>query len=604
MTEEKTPDSNASQPTELGHEAFTPPPIDEPVGPETSPGSTTNEGRVLPPAPSHGRGRLKRLGDWFRIHKKTTILLVVVALLAVLGGVPLTRYKLVGLVWKQNFQVEVHDQQSGAIISSVNVTLAGKHLTTDKDGRVTFKAKPGPATLQVDKHYYRNATQHPTVPLLKQKHAYRVNLVATGRQVPVTVLNRITGKPVANATVKAAGTEAKTDKNGKTTMVLPADKKTVSAMVAANGFNQQSATLTITTQQNAANNLKITPAGSVYFLSNLSGKTDVVKTNLDGTSRQTVLPGTGNEQAGNTALLASRDWKFLLLRAVRDSSGKPKLFLINTTTGKLTTVDEGDVNFQLVGWYNHYFVYSLTRNSVQIWQNNRQALKSYNADTNQLNTLDQTQASGDATKYGGQDFANFYILQNTIVYSTYWNWVVAPDPTIDGKVDTIRAVSPSGQGKKDYKTFDPLKTSQFDARLYEPGGVFFAVYPRDASGPTFYEFEDNAVKPTTQATQESFNKAYPTYLVSPGANQVFWSDQRDGKNTLFVGDKDAKNSKQLASLSDYSAYGWYTDNYVLVSKNGSELAIMPATGGTPYKISDYYKAAANFSGYGYGYGGL
>jgi hypothetical protein len=606
--EEHTPSSNTNSPAELPSEPFTPPPMDEPVDPET-PESTPDEsqgqeGRVLPPAPSHQRGRLKRLGDWFALHKKTSMLLTLVVVLALLGGVPFTRYKLVGLVWKQNFQVTVRDQQTNAVVSSADVTLGGKHATTDKDGRVSFKAKPGPATLQVTKRYYQASTKHTTVPILKQKSAYQAKLQATGRQVPVTVTNKITGKPVVSATITAAGTEAKTDKNGKATMVLPADKKTVDATVTANGFNKTSGTIAVSVQTLAANTLKMTPSGTVYFLSNKSGKIDVVKTNLDGTNRQTVLAGTGNEQQTGTVLLASRDWKYLVLESIRDTSGKPKLYLINTATDKLTTMDEGDADFRLVGWYNHYFVYSVTRTNLKFWEANRQALKSYNAESGQLNVLDQTQASGDATKYGSQSFDNFYILPNAIVYSTSWSWVIAPDPTIDGKTDSIRSVNANGQGKKDYKTFDPLKIGYLAAKLYEPGGLFFGAYPRSGDAPTFYEYEDGAVNQTNAATPDTFNKAYPTYLVSPSANQVFWGDQRDGKNALLVGDKDAKNAKQLGLLSDYSAYGWYTDNYVLVSKRGSELAIMPASGGTPYKITDYYKPFVNFTGYGYGYGGL
>jgi hypothetical protein len=34
-------------------------------------------------------------------------------------------------------------------------------------------------------------------------------------------------------------------------------------------------------------------------------------------------------------------------------------------------------------------------------------------------------------------------------------------------------------------------------------------------------------------------------------------------------------------------YNWYNDQYLLVSKGDSELYIMPATGGTPLKITNY-----------------
>jgi hypothetical protein len=58
-------------------------------------------------------------------------------------------------------------------------------------------------------------------------------------------------------------------------------------------------------------------------------------------------------------------------------------------------------------------------------------------------------------------------------------------------------------------------------------------------------------------------------------------------------------------LSDYDTYGWYSDNYLLVSKNSSELYVMDKAGKqTALKISDYHKPAQVFTGYGGGYGGL
>ena len=61
----------------------------------------------------------------------------------------------------------------------------------------------------------------------------------------------------------------------------------------------------------------------------------------------------------------------------------------------------------------------------------------------------------------------------------------------------------------------------------------------------------------------------------------------------------------VASLSDYKTYGWYSDDYLLVSKNSSELYIMAKTGSKdPIKISDYHNPALTYVGYGGGYGGL
>ena len=96
-------------------------------------------------------------------------------------------------------------------------------------------------------------------------------------------------------------------------------------------------------------------------------------------------------------------------------------------------------------------------------------------------------------------------------------------------------------------------------------------------------------------------------MQSPSGNVTFWSETRDGKNTLFVGDGQGANQKEIAKLSDYQTYGWYTEDYLLVSKDGSELYILGKDGikkdSEALKIMDYHKPAMSYMGYG-GYGGL
>jgi len=122
------------------------------------------------------------------------------------------------------------------------------------------------------------------------------------------------------------------------------------------------------------NHFTITPTGKVYFLSNLKGTLDVVKSDLDGTNRQTVVSGTGKEEPRFTSLLASRDWRYLVLKSKRDTP-EASLYLLDTQTDKLTRFDTGAGDYQLVGWYGHNFIFNVTHSSVSYWQNGRQTLK-------------------------------------------------------------------------------------------------------------------------------------------------------------------------------------------------------------------------------------
>jgi hypothetical protein len=54
-----------------------------------------------------------------------------------------------------------------------------------------------------------------------------------------------------------------------------------------------------------------------------------------------------------------------------------------------------------------------------------------------------------------------------------------------------------------------------------------------------------------------------------------------------VADSLGGSKKTIAELSDYAAYGWHSDKYLLVTKNGSELYIMDVKGSQPLKITNF-----------------
>jgi hypothetical protein len=533
-----------------------------------------------------------------------SLLVILVAVFAY----PLSRDKLVGLVRKEPISVTVTDSKTLTPVSNATISLDGKSAKTDASGRATLHVPPGKATLRITKQYYTAYATAQTIGLRSGGHL-SIHLSATGRQVPITVDNLITGKPLGDADISILDTTAKTNKQGQATIVLPTTAVSDSATVSLSGYNTTHVSIQVTSGVISANSVKLTPAGHIYFLSNLSGTIDVVKTNLDGSGRQTVLKGTGQEDPNTTSLLASRDWHYLVLKAQRSSSG-PALYLIDTTNDKVTQFDNGNADFTLVGWYGHYFMYDVIRNTVPAWQSGHETLKSYDADTSQLVQLDQNQAEGTSSNYAYQGFYNFYTLNNLVVYNTQWYTYNASGSGYDltGKSDTITGVEPDGQGKKDYQSIPASGVGDIQAVLFEPQQVYYAVYNYNTNATDYYKFADETVSTLSNLSQTTFNQPYPTYLVSPSGNQTFWTEVRDGQNDMFVGDQNSQTPKQIASLANYAPYGWFTDNYVLVSQNSSQLYIMPASGlaagQQPLKITDYYKPAQTYANYGYGYGGL
>lgn len=531
----------------------------------------------------------------------------VVVVLGVLFAIPTTRYAIAGTVIKKDLSLQAIDSKTNKPVSAAQLTVAGQTVKTDASGKVTVhNVSVGPWHVVATKANYQNTQIDGTLPIFNTPATAQITMTATGRQVPVTVTNKLTHKPVANVEISAGDATATTASDGTATVVLPANKDKVSANFKASGYNTTTADITVTEQQDTANGFTVTPSGKVYFLSKRTGKINVMSSDLDGVHQDVVVTGTGKESDTDTVLLASRDWKYLALQAIRDDTGKPKLYLVDTASGKLSTIDEGDnVSFSPVGWSNERFIYRVTRINVGAWQPKRQSIKSFNATNGQIATLDDTDAVGTASNaFSGEQYSAVYIIGNTITYAKYWLGYY-PELLTDKK-SAIYSVNADGTNKQTLSAFTAATHNNIQSQLYEPSEVYY----RDAgsfSGPVqFYAFKDGKVNPTTEATDDNFYQNYNTYLVSPSGKLTLWSESRDGKNVIQIGDSDGANGKELTTDGTFSTYGWFTDNYILLSKNGSELYIMPSDPNAkvpPLKITDYHKPATTFPGYGYGYGG-
>lgn len=622
------PEPESKQPEELQESEQVDPPIDEqPIdeknpkieNPETDKavedivakeGDTVleSEDKAAEKASTQADSQTKKPSKFKNIIKSKKTWAIIVAILVILFAIPATRYTILGLFIKKQVSVVVLDSKTSTPVSSANVELAGSVTKTDANGKAIVKARLGQSDLTISKKYYTTSTQKYFVGF-KSIPTTKVKLVATGRQVPITVVNSITNDPVSNAEIKILNTTAKTNKNGKATIVLPTNSTDNNAVIVAKDYNSQKVKIEVTDQVVKQNTFQITPTGSVLFLSNQSGKIDVVKTNLDGSGRQVVLPGTGKEDSASTNLLVSRDWKYAVLKARREGS-RPSLYLIDTTSNKVTLFDGSNSEFELVGWSGNNFVYNVTSNTIPQSQSGHQALKSYNADKQQLNQLDQSQVEGSQTSYAYQTLSNFYVINNIVLYSVQWSGYDATGVgyNLTGKNNAIRGIQSNGQNKKDYQPFAATNVGYIQSVQSGPQTVLFAVYNNETNRSTYYQYSNQSVASTNSIDMADINRQYPTYLVSPSGDQTFWTELRDGKNTLFIGDANAKNQKQIATLSDYAPYGWFSDKYLLLSKNSSQLYVIPSSGFVdnkpPLKVSDYYKPATTFTGYGYGYGGL
>lgn len=539
-------------------------------------------------------------------NKKRKILVIIVSvlvLLAVIFAVPFTRYFILSPFVKKDVTLKIVDSKTKKPVTNINIELGGISSQTDKDGLVKLKAIPvGQYELKVVKQYYKNYSTSYTVPVLSSPESPTINIDAVGRQVSVSVLNKITSEPLADVVVEANGTKATTGSDGMATIILPPTSETIQATVKKDGYNSIDVELKI--DDTVVNTFSVTPTGSIYYLSKATGKINVMKSNLDGVNATVAVAATGQESDSETSLLSSRDWQYSALNATR-TDNKQRLYLINSKD-ELSIIDEGDATFSMVGWSGHTFVYTVYRNTPNAWDNKKQALTSFNADTRKVTTLDETIGAG-TNNYDSsyESFSSVYITKDELVYLKNWyfsNYYYANNDS--NKAPTLYSINPAGGTKKTVKVFPVNK--YVNLKLYEPQGLYLQV----SSPSVFYEYEDSKLKEVTDINDNQFNSFYPTFLISPSAKQTLWYEPRDGKNTVFIGDDAGKNPKTIGNLSEYTPYGWYgqNDEYILLTKKGSELYISSAAkvigekGYQPLKVTDYHRTRT-YPGYGYGYGG-
>ncbi len=582
-------------------------PIEAAVESHESPSEETQTPEAQAPA-SESSGKkhpLKKYWEWTVTHKKISIPVAIVMILALLAAIPFTRYALAGLVIKQTLPVVVVDAETGKPVSSATVHLDGQTAETDNEGRASIKAKVGSQELQVTKNYYESFSGEVLVPISKPAD-YTVKLKAIGRAVPITIVNKVSKKPVTNATIAAEGTEAQTDNDGKAVLVVPADKQEVAVTISGDGFNAVPGTVTVSTDELVANTFELTPSGKIYFLSNASGKLDVIKSNPNGSERQTVLAGTGKEDRHETVLFASRDWKNIALLSKRDGGEYAKLFLIEADGDKLTTMDEGEATFDIRGWSGDRLIYTVTREKVKTWEPKRQAIKSYHVPSKKITLLAETNAVGYDNSHAYEDFNSVNVLDQKVIYAITWydsRYSSYYPSQIDGKKASVNSVLADGSEKKTVKSYD---FPYLNSRTADFGEIYILI--QDSEKGRVEEYHNGKVESTSITRDDFYNESYPTYTVSPSGNKTLWSDYRDGKYVISVGDGNGENGKEIGRTDEYSVYGWFTDDYILLTKKGSEMYIMPADGldgglEKSSKITDYYKPNYNNQGFGYGYGG-
>lgn len=556
-----------------------------PTPPKAEP-ETNNLDLTLPEPPNEPEkpSRFFQIKTWIVEHKKVSIPIALLCLIIILAAIPWSRYQLAGLIIKKDFQIQVMDQTAGTPVSGAAVASGNVSGQTNGNGIAVLHLPVGKHQFKVTKKYYITGHVAATVPLFGRKST-KLELVATGRQVRVTLKDTLSGKALSDVDILVADISARTDVDGKALLVVPAGVSKEQANLSLAGYNDTTATLTISDKNIEDNPLNMTPVGKVYFLSKRTGKLNVMKANLDGTDPEVVVAATGQEQVDSSALSQSPDGRYVALETQRSAADKvPQLYVISTADDRLLTFDSGDFDFSIVGWSGDDLVYRVSNNEAPAWQAGQQKIKSYDASTGKTYIIDSS-AGTDPDKSAGESYGEVFLTASKVVFDKSWG--SNGSDTLDGRKNTVMIADPTGQNKQTVSNYDASSTNIFMFQ-YAPNGFYIESDDSGTGDSTYYDYiPGGGLKKINAPTSDQLYNN-PAYYFSPPGNQTYWSERRDGKSTLITADAYGSAGSQKILSVGYEAAGWYTDKYVLATNDDqNELYILSASGGKPVKISDY-----------------
>ncbi len=600
MDQNSQPEPELPVPPEPIVESPPPEPTATPTPPEPAPAKPTAEPAAQPATTKSSR--LQRLRSWSKNHKKLSIPLAVFIVLVLLAAVPTTRYQGAGLFLSRNMTIKVVDSATGKPVSGATVSFAGQTAQTNGDGQASLKLKDGYRQVQVALQYYQTGSAKILVPILSPKAIPTISMVATGRQTDVTIDDLISGDALAGVIIKVAGITATTDKSGGAALVLPVGQATQKATLSLAGYNDSTVNLQVSDTDVKVNTFNLVPSGKLYFLSDASGKIDVMAANLDGSSAKVLLAGTGNEENGSTSIFVSPDSKYIALETNR-SGATPLIYLVNTSTGAASLVDSSNASYTMYGWMSDKLIYSASSSAVHTWQAGRNKLKSYDTASGAKLTLDQSLATGSSASAADEGYSQVFLLHSSSQIAYYKSWQVdfslASTPSLISKQNSFNVVNLDDSNLQNIAKY-PASHSVFFGQ-YSPTAYY--ISDGSSSTPTkYYSWKAGTLSPLAVSISSSqFDKTTP-YYYSPNLQKTVWSEARNDANASFIGDSSGANAKQIGGSQDLSAqaaFGWINNNYALLDiVGGCNLQVVSTNAADTHQVAvkDCLRSYSSYNG--------
>lgn len=524
------------------------------------------DGAVRPKSKPAKRGGLRRfLSAWGHSSgARWLTFLVLFGALVAAGLTPQSRYYVLNKAGvTSSASVVVADAVTQRPLKNVTVSLAGKTVQTDQDGKASFsELRLGPTELVVSKRAFVEERKNVTLgwgsnPLSD------VSLRANGARYVFVVSDFLSGKPLATAQVTAGESSAVADGKGRVTLTLDeTDKDTVDISISAEGYRTEQKSLQLAAKEEIA--VPLVSAQRAAFISTRNGTYDIYTTDIDGANEKLVLAGTGNEasdlvfapsQVNNkAALISTRDGK-------RSSGGGllQSLAVVDLAKGEVKPVIESP-QIRLIDWVGSRVVYAHQVTDASAEDAARHKLMSYDV------------LSGDNRQLATANYFNSVIIMANKVY-------YAPASAYQNGVNVgVFAVQADGSGKAavlDKEAWNMYRTTHDKLAI--------------AVQQDWYELTAGATSAQKLSGQPA-NTIGRVYVDSPGAKQSLWLDSRDGKATILAYDITAKTDKIIyANTAVKQPLRWLSNaifTYRVTGPTETAEYVMSTEGGEPKKLAD------------------
>jgi hypothetical protein len=519
---------------------------------------------AIPPRKPKGIKRF--LTAWWnnKILRNITAALILIAI-SVIIFMPTTRYAVLNSVGvRAGMQFQVVDQVSGRPIKNVEVSAAGIQTKSDDEGNVKLTGlKLGDTEVQLKKRSFKAVTIPITVGWGSNPFNAPMELEPTGATFVFTTKDWLSGLPLHNVEVSDGESVGLSDENGIAKLTIEPTDSDVTISISYNNYRTE--TVTIPADSTKGGTVTLVPSKQDVFISKRQGKYDVYSRYVDGTQETVLLPGTGNEQADTHLLSHPTDPIHMFVSSregERNDQGymMSNMYILNSDTKQVEKITStSSERIRLVGWIGDAVVLVKTISGPSGYTTNRQQIVTYDVSDKKLTDIT-----------GANYFSDVRVINDSIYYVL---------PSSDGSQSKGLTKS-SADGKQ--KTILLAKN-------------IWVIYRADAEklfisteGDEWYSItlSDGKVEKLEGAPALPQNKVF---VANPTTKQIAWLEERDGKSTLLVNEKDGKQKEVVKQPGMSYPLRWLNDTTILYTiANSQETAnyIVSTNNSTVKKVGD------------------